>query len=69
MSQRGKNHDIIALAKQMCYYLTNVCLEQPFLNKQVEYLYIQTSVSNCVCACSYILQLLFIDTMHAFFII
>lgn len=22
--------------------------------------------SNCVCACSYILQLLFIDGMHAF---
>lgn len=41
MSQRSKTHYIIALAKQMCYYLTNIHLEQPFLNKQVEYLYIQ----------------------------
>jgi len=67
MSQRGKTHNIIPLAKQMCYYLTNVYLEQPFLNKQVEYLYIQIFVPNCVCACSYILQLMVIDAMHAFF--
>lgn len=46
--------------------LFDVHLEQAFLNKQVEYLHIQASMSNCVCACSNILQLLFIDAMQAF---